>query len=91
MTVEVWDGKMSITEKEREDTMDKSKVNDALKAIWGSETYHVVLVFTPDGRLFAECDFTGDRRRLTESNFEAVLNDMFYDYCVENAAWMGVS
>jgi hypothetical protein len=82
---------MSITEKEREDTMDKSKVNDALKAIWGSETYHVVLVFTPDGRLFAECDFTGDRRRLTESNFEAVLNDMFYDYCVENAAWMGVS
>jgi len=30
-------------------------------------------------------------RLLTEKNHLEVLNDMFYDYCVENAAWMGVS
>jgi hypothetical protein len=28
---------------------------------------------------------------LTDRNYLEVLNDMFYDYCVENASWMGVS
>jgi len=28
---------------------------------------------------------------LTDTNYREVLNDMFYDYCVENASWMGVS
>jgi hypothetical protein len=32
-----------------------------------------------------------EEKRLTESNYERVLNDMFYDYCVENASYMGVS
>ena len=51
----------------------------------------VTLILTPDGRLFAECESTLDRRRLTETNYRQILNDMFYDYCTENAAWMGVS
>lgn len=32
-----------------------------------------------------------ERCRLTENNYEEVLNDMFYDYCIENANWMGAS
>jgi hypothetical protein len=28
---------------------------------------------------------------LNDKNYERVLNDMFYDYCCENADWMGVS
>jgi hypothetical protein len=28
---------------------------------------------------------------LSDRNCDAVLNDMFYDYCVENASYMGVS
>jgi hypothetical protein len=43
------------------------------------------------GKYFAKCDSIGEEKRLTELNYERVLNDLFYDYCVENAAWMGVS
>ena len=71
--------------------MDTTKINNVLKMIWGSETYNVVLLFTPDGKLFAECDATMDRRRLTDSNYEEMLNDMFYNFCMEKASWMGVS
>jgi hypothetical protein len=71
--------------------MDTTKINNALKMIWGSETYNVVLLYTADGKLFAECEATNDRRRLTESNYEEMLNDMFYNFCMEKASWMGVS
>lgn len=71
--------------------MEINKFRDALKQIWGSESHKVIFIATPDGRLYAECDFTLDRRRLTDSNYREILNDMFCDYCVENAAWMGVS
>ena len=40
---------------------------------------------------YAVCESTLARRRLTNTNCDDVLNDMFYDYCVENASWMGVS
>lgn len=71
--------------------MIEQKIKDALTQIWGSESHNVTLILTPDGRLFAECESTLDRRRLTETNYRHILNDMFYDYCTENAAWMGVS
>jgi hypothetical protein len=67
------------------------KIKNELVQIWGSESHNVTFLATPDGRLYAECESTFDRRRLTDSNYREVLNDMFYDYCVEKAAWMGVS
>jgi len=71
--------------------MEISKFRDALKQIWGSESHNVSFLATPDGRLYAECESTFDRRRLTDTNYRDILNDMFYVYCLENAAWMGVS
>jgi SMC interacting uncharacterized protein involved in chromosome segregation len=71
--------------------MIENKIKDTLVQIWGSESYNVTLLLTPNGTLYAECESTRDRRRLTDSNYREVLNDMFYDYCVENASWMGVS
>lgn len=71
--------------------MEINKFRDALKQIWGSESHNVTFIGTPDGMLYAECEFTLDRRRLTDSNYHEILNDMFYIYCLENAAWMGVS
>jgi hypothetical protein len=71
--------------------MIENKIKNALTQIWGSESHNVTFLATPDGRLYAECEFTSDRRRLTNENYREVLNDMFYIYCVENASWMGVS
>jgi hypothetical protein len=68
-----------------------SKIKNALVQIWGSESHKVSLLLNPEGRLYAECEETMDRRRLTETNYRDILNDMFYDYCVEKASWMGVS
>ena len=64
--------------------------------IWGDEAHacDIEFVMSPlDGRVryYAACRSTMQRFRLTENNCEEVLNDMFYDYCIENAAWMGVS
>lgn len=66
-------------------------IKSAIRQIWGSESHQISLLLTPKGVLYAECESTMDRRKLTESNYRDVINDMFYDYCVENAAWMGVS
>jgi hypothetical protein len=71
--------------------MIEQKMKDVLVQIWGSESHNVTFLATPDGRLYAECESTRDRRRLTDSNYREMLNDMFYIYCLENAAWMGVS
>jgi hypothetical protein len=71
--------------------MIENKIKNALTQIWGSESHKVSFLLNPEGRLYAECEETMDRRRLTDTNYREVLNDMFYDYCVENASWMGVS
>ena len=58
--------------------------------IWGSESYACTIVYeVSTGKFYAECDSIMQRRLLNESNYVEKLNDMFYDYCVENAAWMG--
>ena len=72
------------------------KFSDIRSRIWGDEANACNITFKVselDGkvRYYAECDSILERRRLTDSNCEEVLNDMFYDYCVENASWMGVS
>jgi hypothetical protein len=71
--------------------MDTTKIRDTLKQIWTSESHNVSLILTADGKLYAECESTFDRRRITNSNCYEILNDMFYNYCLENASWMGVS
>lgn len=71
--------------------MIEQKMKDALVQIWGSESHAVSLCRLADGTLYAECGETVQCRRLTDLNYLNVLNDMFYDYCLEKAAWMGVS
>lgn len=68
------------------------KFSDCKARIWGSESYACSIVYeVSTGKYFAKCDSIGEEKRLNESNYERVLNDLFYDYCVENASWMGVS
>ena len=68
------------------------KFVDTKAQIWGSESFACTIVYdVAADKFFAECDDIMSRRRLTDSNYEEVLNDMFYDYCCEKAAWMGVS
>lgn len=68
----------------------KVSVIKAVRKIWENEV-NMVKIVEENGKLYAECESTLSRRYLTENNHEEVLNDMFYDYCVENAQWMGVS
>ena len=68
------------------------KFMDCKAQIWGSESYACTIIYEASTkRYLAVCDSIGEEKRLNESNYERVLNDMFYDYCVENADWMGVS
>lgn len=67
-----------------------AKIQKIAEKVWGSEIGMLKMI-EDNGRVYAECETTLDRRSLTEKNCEEVLNDMFYDYCVENADWMGVS
>lgn len=67
-----------------------AKIQKIAEKIWGSEIGMVKMI-EDNGKVYAECETTLDHRHLTETNCEEVLNDMFYDYCVENADWMGVS
>lgn len=79
-----------LEKKERKKML--KKFVDAKARIWGSEAYACTICFeVGSGKYFAECDSTLSRRRLTEKNYEEVLNDMFYDYCCEHADMMGVS
>lgn len=71
-------------------------ISDAKARIWGSESHRLTIVYevsAKDGseKFYAECEDILTTKRLTLSNYERVLNDMFYDFCVENASWMGVS
>jgi hypothetical protein len=68
------------------------KFIDAKAKIWGDEAYACTIIYEVDShKYFAECESIMEKRRLNEKNYEEVLNDMFYDYCVENASYMGVS
>jgi hypothetical protein len=68
------------------------KLVNAKARIWGSEAHACTIIYeVSTGKFFAECASPVAHRRLTDSNYEEVLNDMFYDYCVENASYMGVS
>lgn len=68
------------------------KFVDCKARIWGSESYACTIVYeVSTQKFFAQCESTMAHRRLTKDNYEEVLNDMFYDYCVENASYMGVS
>ena len=68
------------------------KFVDAKARIWGSEAYACTIVFeVAKCKFYAECEDILGRRLLTDNNYEEVLNDMFYDYCVEKASYMGVS
>ncbi|NBU33401.1 hypothetical protein EBS40_02095 [bacterium] len=68
------------------------KFVDAKARIWGDESHSCTIIYeVASGKYFAECESILSRKRLTEKNYEEVLNDMFYDYCVKNADWMGVS
>ena len=67
-------------------------INNAKTRIWGAESYRVTIVYEiSTQRFYAECEDILTTKRLTLNNYERVLNDMFYDYCVENASWMGMS
>jgi len=71
-------------------------ISDAVAQIWASESANVLIIYnvSTNGReteFVAQCDSIGESKKLTKSNYERVLNDMFYDYCVENASYMGVS
>jgi hypothetical protein len=66
------------------------KFLDTKAQIWGDESHACTIVYEVSTKKFraeTECD----SRILNEKNYERVLNDMFYDYCVENASYMGVS
>jgi hypothetical protein len=65
-------------------------LNDCKVRIWGSESYQCSIILEK-GNYYAECAETLDRRLLTKKNYSNTFNDMFCDYCVKNAAWMGVS
>lgn len=78
-------------EKEREEML--KKFVDYKNRIWGDEAHacNILSYDVSQGVFYADCESTMTTLRLTEKNYERVLNDMFYDYCVENAHWMGVS
>ena len=79
-----------LEKKERKKML--KKFVDAKARIWGSEAYACTIVYeVSTGKYFAECDSPLANRALTDKNYLEVLNDMFYDYCVENASYMGVS
>ncbi len=72
------------------------KFVDAKARIWGEEAHacnigFVISILDGKPRYYAECETTLENCRLSERNCEAVLSDMFYDYCCENACWTKVS
>ncbi len=80
------------TKEEKDKKMENmmKKFLDTKAQIWGNESHACTIVYEISTRKYrAECGI--DSRVLNEKNCERVLNDMFYDYCVENADWMGVS
>ncbi len=67
--------------------MDAIQIRDAIRQIWGSDSYQISVSLDVCGRFYAECETTYQRRRLTEKSYIETLNDMFCDYCTEKCAW----
>lgn len=65
-------------------------LNDCKIKIWGDESDQCSIVLE-EGSYYAECEYTLGRRLLTKQNYFDIFNEMFYDYCLENGSWMGVS
>ena len=80
-------------EKTKEKKEKKMNIHDYMVVrarIWGDESHACTIIYEVGTHKYrAICG--NDSRVLNEKNYERVLNDMFYDYCVENASWMGVS
>jgi len=66
------------------------KFTDAKNRIWGDDA-DACKIFYEIGKHKYRAICNEDSRVLNEKNYERVLDDMFYDYCLENASWMGVS
>lgn len=71
---------------------------DAKAKIWGCEAHACSIIYdgvnttiSNEGKYYAECESSLETRRLTKDNYLEVLNDMFYNYCIKNASYMGVS
>lgn len=69
-----------------------NQLNNIKSRIWADNSHEVSIVYYPMlDRYVAKCDAIMTEKRITLNTAERVLNDMFYDFCVENADWMGVS
>lgn len=65
-------------------------VQDCIAQVFGSEAHNCSVVYDPkNGRFYAECGL--ESKRLSGANYERVINDLFYNFCCEKAAWMGRS
>lgn len=69
------------------------KFVDYKNRIWGDERHacNILIQDISASVYYADCESTMTTLRLTEQNYKRVLDQMFYDYCVENASYMGVS
>ncbi len=69
-----------------------NQLNNIKARIWQDNSHEVSIIYYPRlNRFVAKCDAIMTEKRITLNTAERVLNDMFYDYCVEKASWMGVS
>ena len=69
-----------------------NQLNNVKARIWADNSHEVSIIYYPSlDRFVAKCDAIMEEKRITLATAERVLNDMFYDFCVENADWMGVS
>lgn len=69
-----------------------NQLNNIKSRIWADLSHEVSIIYYPRlNRFVAKCDAIMEEKRITLNTAERVLNDMFYDYCVESADWMGVS
>ena len=78
-----------LKERERK-KMNIKNITNCVAQVWGCEAHNLSVV-EENGRFYAECESLLERRRLSASSYRETINDMFYDYCVENTEWMGVS
>ena len=70
--------------------------SDMRRKIWGFDACECKIEIewsTLQGKpvYYAVCESTLARRRLSDTNCEDVLNELFWDFCMRNADWMGVS
>lgn len=63
---------------------------NAKVSIWGDESMWCAICFDGE-RYTAQCVMTDTLRYINEDNYSDVINEMFFDYCMQNAKYMGVS